>query len=85
MSKEKEEDETTFSEIYTDNWEPEESTIETAIETTEDTRRKRPDGGVNTTINTDVVEKNTVVVCSRCGSKSYLANGKCVRCNYHLV
>ena len=80
----KEEDETTFGDIYTDNWEPDETTVETTVET-ENTRRKRPDAGVNTTINTGLVEKNTVVECAKCGGKSYLANGKCARCDYKLV
>ena len=37
------------------------------------------------TINTEIVSKDTVFSCSKCGMRNRLNNGKCIRCDYNLA
>jgi len=36
------------------------------------------------TINTELVTKDTVLICSTCGTHNYLKNHKCIKCDYLL-
>lgn len=57
-----------YGDIYSDNWEPETTTVVVQPEVT-----------------TSQVTKNTVMNCPKCGGKNYLKDGKCARCDHHLV
>jgi hypothetical protein len=77
MSDDKKDDlegETTYSGIYTDDWEPDETTI-----TEEDLATKEKP------FKTDMITKSTQLVCPQCGGKNYIKDGKCVRCDHHLI
>jgi hypothetical protein len=65
--------EETYSSIYSDNWEPEDTTKfdESEIET-------KP-------FDTDMITKSTQLECPKCGGKNYTKDGKCVRCDHHLI
>lgn len=39
----------------------------------------------HTEINTELVTKNTVMVCPQCNGKNYIKNNKCIRCDYNIV
>ena len=36
------------------------------------------------TINTELVTKDTVLICSTCNTHNHLKNNKCVKCDYLL-
>lgn len=38
-----------------------------------------------TTINTEIIAKETVYLCPTCKGHNYLKNNKCIRCDYKLV
>lgn len=39
----------------------------------------------STPITPDDITKNTVIVCDRCGGKSYVKDNKCIKCDHGLV
>ena len=71
MSDDKEEvEQETVTDIYDDDWAEDDMGV---------------DCNGHTTINTEGVIKNTVALCPKCNAKTYLKNGKCVRCDYELI
>ena len=60
------------SRIFTDNWEP--PTETSVYDYLEDTKSMVFE-----------VSKNTQLICPICTGKSYLKDGKCARCDYHIV
>lgn len=63
----------------------EETTID-EFEIPEETVVEKPNGhGEHTTINTELVNRETLMVCPECGMKNYLKNMKCIRCDYDLI
>lgn len=37
------------------------------------------------TINTELVTKDTVLICLTCGTHNHLKNNKCIRCDYRVI
>jgi hypothetical protein len=74
MSDNKDNQEETYSGIYSDNWEPEETTKFTEEELT---KRKKFDA--------DMITKSTQLICPKCTGKSYIKDGKCARCDHNLI